>query len=73
MKRCKLCDQPMLPKGARRKHPDDYRHASGCPNGPVSLFSEEGLRRIRRAVRLADRKRAARSRRKRHADWRAKA
>lgn len=28
---CKLCGQPMLPPGERRKDPDDYRHASGCP------------------------------------------
>ena len=28
---CKECDQPMLPKGAERKDPSDYRHARGCP------------------------------------------
>lgn len=22
----------MLPPGKRRSHPDDYRHARGCPN-----------------------------------------
>lgn len=31
MKLCKLCGQPMLKKGQKRKHPDDYRHASWCP------------------------------------------
>ena len=30
-KLCKECGQPMLKKGQRRKHPDDYRHAKGCP------------------------------------------
>ena len=30
-KLCKLCGQPMLKKGQRRKHKDDYRHAHGCP------------------------------------------
>ncbi len=29
-KLCKKCGQPMLKKGQRRKHEDDYRHASGC-------------------------------------------
>ncbi len=33
-KLCSGCDQPMLPKGQRRKHPDDYRHATGCPLAP---------------------------------------
>lgn len=28
---CKECGQPMLRKGQKRKHPDDYRHAQGCP------------------------------------------
>lgn len=31
-KRCFECGQPMLKKGQRRKHPDDYRHAQGCPH-----------------------------------------
>ena len=31
-KLCPECGQPMLKKGQRRKHPDDYRHASGCSN-----------------------------------------
>ena len=30
-KLCKECGQPMLKKGQKRKHWDDYRHASGCP------------------------------------------
>lgn len=30
-KLCKECGQPMLKKGQKRKHPDDYRHAIGCP------------------------------------------
>jgi hypothetical protein len=30
-KRCKECGQPVLKKGQIRKHPDDYRHAQGCP------------------------------------------
>lgn len=30
-KLCPKCGQPMLKKGQKRKHPDDYRHASGCP------------------------------------------
>ena len=28
---CSDCGQPMLPDGQRRAHPDDYRHARGCP------------------------------------------
>ena len=30
-KLCRFCGQPMLKKNQRRKHPDDYRHAQGCP------------------------------------------
>jgi hypothetical protein len=30
---CKLCGQPLLPKGQKREHEDDYRHARGCPYG----------------------------------------
>jgi hypothetical protein len=30
-KLCPECGQPMLKKGQRRKHPDNYRHARGCP------------------------------------------
>lgn len=30
-KLCPDCGQPMLKKGQTRKHPEDYRHASGCP------------------------------------------
>lgn len=33
---CHECDQPMLPKGEKRKHPSDYRHASGCPKASKS-------------------------------------
>ncbi len=32
-RKCKDCDQPMLPKGAVKK-PNEYDHASGCPNAP---------------------------------------
>lgn len=35
-KLCKGCGQPMLKKGQKRKHPDDYRHARGCPKAPIS-------------------------------------
>lgn len=28
---CPECDCPMLRKGQKRKHPDDFRHARGCP------------------------------------------
>lgn len=31
MKLCPECNQPMLRKGQRRRHREDYRHASGCP------------------------------------------
>lgn len=40
MKVCKECGQPMLKKGQKRKHPDDYRHASGCPKAKTSGSSE---------------------------------
>lgn len=30
-KLCKECGQPVLKKGQKRKHPDAYRHAQGCP------------------------------------------
>lgn len=30
-KLCKECRQPMLKRGQKREHPDDYRHANGCP------------------------------------------
>lgn len=30
-KLCPECDQPILREGQRREHPDDYRHAQGCP------------------------------------------
>jgi hypothetical protein len=29
-KLCKDCGAPMLKKGQKQKHPDDYRHAQGC-------------------------------------------
>lgn len=32
-KLCHLCDAPILRKGEKRVHPDDYRHAQGCPYG----------------------------------------
>jgi hypothetical protein len=28
---CKSCGAPLLKKGQKRKHPDAYRHAYGCP------------------------------------------
>ena len=31
-KLCQQCGQPILKKGQKRKHPNDYRHAYGCPN-----------------------------------------
>ena len=31
-KLCKSCGFLVLKKGQNRKHPDDYRHARGCPN-----------------------------------------
>ncbi len=31
-KLCSECGQPVLKKGQQRQHPDDYRHARGCPN-----------------------------------------
>ena len=37
---CPECDQPMLPKGQRRKNPSDYRHASGCPKAPPSIHCD---------------------------------
>jgi len=30
-KLCKVCGCPMLPKGKKRKSPEWYRHAQGCP------------------------------------------
>lgn len=30
-RRCRDCGQPMLPRGEKRLHKDDYRHARGCP------------------------------------------
>jgi RNase P subunit RPR2 len=35
-KTCKKCDQPMAPKGTRRRRlrsdtPGEYQHARGCP------------------------------------------
>jgi hypothetical protein len=35
-KLCPECGQPVLKKGQQRKHPDDYRHARGCPNADRS-------------------------------------
>ena len=32
-KLCPGCDQPMLPKGVK-KRPNEYDHAQGCPYGP---------------------------------------
>ena len=60
MKRYKLCPecgQPMLKKGQKRKHPDDYRHARGCPMeaamtsplpdpGPTDAEIERSQRRL---------------------------
>lgn len=31
-KLCKECGQPVLKRGQKRKHPNDYQHAIGCPN-----------------------------------------
>lgn len=30
-KLCPQCGQPILKPNQKRQHPDDYRHASGCP------------------------------------------
>ena len=30
-RKCRECGQPVLRKGQARKHPEDYRHAQGCP------------------------------------------
>lgn len=38
-KLCPECGQPILKKGQTRKHPDDYRHARGCPNDDVKAAS----------------------------------
>jgi len=32
-KLCKGCDQPMLPKGSKKK-PFEFDHATGCPIDP---------------------------------------
>lgn len=29
-KLCKDCSCPILKRGQKRKHPEDYRHAQGC-------------------------------------------
>lgn len=46
-KLCPGCGQPVLKKGQQPRHPDDYRHAQGCPNddepgflGPVITLPE---------------------------------
>jgi hypothetical protein len=33
-KLCPECGSPILEKGQQHKHPDDYRHARRCQNGP---------------------------------------
>lgn len=39
---CPECGQPMLRRGQKRKHPDDYRHANGCPNdAPLAERNKE--------------------------------
>lgn len=39
-KLCPQCGCPVLKKGQKRKHPEDYRHAQGCP------LDRTGWRRI---------------------------
>lgn len=39
-KLCPECGQPVLKKGQKRKHPDDYRHARGCPNADAKEIAE---------------------------------
>ena len=48
---CKECGQPMLRKGQKRKHRDDYRHAQGCPAAPKSerrMWREDQERRSKK-------------------------
>ena len=49
-KLCPECAQPMLPKGRKREHPDDFCHASGCllkPTGERTLDSYQSVRAIK--------------------------
>ena len=43
-KLCRDCGQPILKRGQKRKHPDDYRHAQGCryasPNQKAKVNDE---------------------------------
>ena len=39
-KLCPHCGQPMLKKGQKREHPDEYRHAQGCPYSRKKTKSE---------------------------------
>lgn len=46
-KLCKFCGCPMLKKGQKRKHPDDYRHAQWCPYARGKYY-EQFKRRLAR-------------------------
>jgi hypothetical protein len=40
-KLCELCGQPMKPKGVKKK-PNEFDHASGCPNGGRAVRETKG-------------------------------
>lgn len=40
---CVECGQPMLPRGRKREHPDDFRHARGCPRAVTCAQLGESL------------------------------
>ena len=40
LKLCKLCGQPMKPKGAKKK-PNEYDHARGCPYSRTNRVTAE--------------------------------
>jgi hypothetical protein len=50
-KLCPECGQPVLKRGQKRKHPQDYRHARGCPLAPKREreSTERFWRRLREA------------------------
>lgn len=47
-KLCKSCGSPILKRGQKRKHPDEYRHARGCPK------ASEAERRITERIWAGD-------------------
>lgn len=45
-KLCKSCGQPILPKGQLRKDPNEFRHASGCPDtGDENIHAHDAMKR----------------------------